>query len=202
MPDKFQNKYRIASARLSTWDYGSNAAYFITICTANRQHYFGEIINGEMQLSKVGEIANECWMNIPAHFSHFYLDAFIIMPNHVHGIVVIDKPYSVETGQVPIVETGYALSLPQSPQPNTETELQSQSQPPHFRFRNQGKNTISSMVGSFKSAVTKRCNENNLLFGWQSRFHDHIIRNKDEFQRIRNYIINNPKNWKDDRWYS
>ena len=93
MPDKFLNRYRISSARLSNWDYSSNAAYFLTICTANRRHYFGEIINAEMRLSRIDEFANECWMNIPNHFPYFYLDAFVIMPSHVHGIVIIEKPY-------------------------------------------------------------------------------------------------------------
>jgi REP element-mobilizing transposase RayT len=190
MPDKFLNKYRISSVRLAKWDYSSNGSYFITICTAHRQHFFGEIINSEMELSQIGEYANQCWLNIPNHFPYFYLDEFIVMPNHLHGIVLIGKPYKdhdnrfgVETGHV---ETGHALSL------HAATSKQ-----PHLRFRNQGKNTISSMVGSFKSAVTKYCNENKLSFQWQGRFHDHIIRSRDEFHRIKNYIISNPANWKD-----
>jgi putative transposase len=161
MPDKFLNTYRIPSARLSNWDYSSNAAYFLTICTANRQHYFGEIINSEMQLSKIGEYATECWMNIPSHFPYFYLDEWVVMPNHVHGIVLIEKPFIYNIKRPEIIETRHALSLQQSPD---------ESKPPHFRFRNQGKNTISAMVGSFKSAVSKFCNENNLSFGCQSRF--------------------------------
>ena len=197
MPDKFLNRYRVSSARLSKWDYSSNAAYFLTICTARRQHYFGRIINSEMQLSKIGEYATECWMNIPAHFPYFYLDVFVIMPNHVHGIVLIEKPFIDNSKGPDIVETRHALSLRQ-PNCIESQKLESQSRPPHFRFRNQGKNTISAMVGSFKSAVTKFCNQNKLSFGWQSRFHDHIIRDKTEFYPIRNYIINNPANWKND----
>ena len=139
-------------------------------------------------------------MNIPNHFPYFYLDEFVAMPNHFHGIVLIEKPFIDNSRGFNIVETRHALSLQKS---NSEESQQraSESQPLHFRFRNQGKNTISAMVGSFKSAVTKFCNENNLLFGWQSRFHDHIIRDKHEFYRIRNYIINNPANWKQDQFY-
>jgi REP element-mobilizing transposase RayT len=199
MPDKFLNKYRIQSARLSNWDYSSNATYFLTICTADRQHYFGEVVNSEMQLSKIGEYARECWINIPNHFAYFYLDESVIMPNHLHGIVLIEKPYIDNSRGFGIVETRHALSQPQTNM--TESE-RLEFQTPHFRFRNQGKNTISSMVGSFKSAVTKFCNENKLTFQWQSRFHDHIIRDKDEYCQIRNYIVNNPSNWKDDRFYS
>ena len=184
MPDKYQNKYRIPSARLQTWDYSSNGAYFITICTAKRHHYFGEMINGEMQLSEIGKMANQCWLEIPEHFQFVSLDAFVVMPNHLHGIIIIDKPDNdgrVVDGSV--VETGHAPSLRERP-------------------RNLKKNSISAMVGSFKSAVTKWCNENNLSFGWQTRFHDHIIRDKDEFHRIRNYIINNPANWNKDKFFS
>jgi REP element-mobilizing transposase RayT len=201
MPDKFQNKYRISSARLSAWDYSSNGAYFITICTAKRQNYFGEIINAETHLSEIGKKVYECWYNIPNHFPHFYLDEFIIMPNHIHGIVLIEKPYIDNGKGFNVVETRHALSLRKTDtglsKPDTE-----ESKQPHPRFRNPGKNTISSMIGSFKSAVTKYCNENRLLFGWQSRFHDHIIKDNDEFHRIRNYIMNNPANWEADKFFS
>lgn len=93
MPDKFKNRYRIPSARLPNWDYSSNSAYFITICAVNRQHFFGKIKNDEIELSTIGEIANQCWLNIPNHFPYSYLDEFIVMPNHIHGIVLIEKPY-------------------------------------------------------------------------------------------------------------
>ena len=189
MPAKFKNRYRIQSARLSNWDYSSNAAYFISICTANRQHYFGKIFNAEIQLSVIGKYAYECWMNIRKHFPYFYLDAFVIMPNHVHGIVLIEKPYIDMGPALKIVETEHALPLQTTKQP-------------HPRFRDQGKNTISAMVGSFKSAVTRFCNENKFQFGWQSRFHDHIIRDTSEFHSTRNYILFNPGNWKDDKFYS
>ena len=197
MPDKFKNRYRIASSRLRNWDYSSKGAYFITICTRQRRHYFGQIINCEMQLSPVGQHAYECWLAIPDHFPHFYLDAFQIMPDHVHGILVIEKPFvnkgfdAPETGHV-AAETGHVLSL--LPQGNVDKQAAKQ----HFRFRNQGKNTISAAVGSSKAVVTKYCNENQFAFGWQTRFHDHIIRNAEELHSIRNYIINNPRNWKHD----
>ncbi|PLX18425.1 MAG: transposase, partial [Salinivirgaceae bacterium] len=99
---KYKNKYRIPSARLQTWDYGSNAAYFVTICTQNRTNYFGEIINQKMQLSELGQLANQFWIEIPNHFSFVNLGEFIIMPNHLHGIIIIDKNNdngSIETSQ-------------------------------------------------------------------------------------------------------
>ena len=145
MAEKYLNKYRISSTRLSTWDYSCNGAYFITICTVNRQHYFGEIINAEMHLSEIGELANQFWLAIPDHSPFVLLDAFVVMPNHMHGIIVIDKPNNNRGDK-------------QEPETQQPKQL-------HPRFRNQGKNTISAMIGSFKSAVTKYCNENKLPFG-------------------------------------
>src|SRR5690606_6294128 len=96
---KYQNKYRISSARAPFWDYGWNAAYFVTICTQNRIRWFGEIVETQnfstpkqIQLSEIGKIAEQCWQEIPGHFPFVKLGAFVIMPDHVHGIVIIDKP--------------------------------------------------------------------------------------------------------------
>ena len=89
--EKYQNKYRIPSARLPDWDYGSNAYYFVTICTGNRKHYFGKIHDHKMQLSPIGEIANTCWLEIPEHFPFIILHNNVVMPNHVHGIIQISK---------------------------------------------------------------------------------------------------------------
>jgi putative transposase len=198
MADKYLNKYRIPSARLPSWDYGSNGEYFITICTAKRNHYFGEIINDIMHLSEQGKKAFQYWLEIPDHFSFVSLDEFVVMPNHTHGIIIIDKPRGYDWDITPIVvETGHALSLCRSEQ----SDKTDQPTPCHPRFRNPGKNTISSIVGSFKSAVTNWCNENQYPFGWQTRFHDHVIRDKEEFHRIRNYIIDNPSNWNRDKFF-
>ena len=96
---KFQNKYRIESTRLKNWDYGRNAAYFITICTGDRQYFFGKIINDNMILNKSGSIAHRLWMDIPKHFPYIILDEFVVMPNHVHGILIIDKPISNDANE-------------------------------------------------------------------------------------------------------
>jgi REP element-mobilizing transposase RayT len=103
MSDKFQDIYRIPSARAEWWDYWNDAAYFVTISTAGREHYFGEIVNGYMQFLEIGQIAHQNWILIPVHFAFIKLEAFVVMPNHVHGILVID--HSVES---PPVETLHA----------------------------------------------------------------------------------------------
>ena len=88
---KFKNKYRIPSNRLKNWDYSTNAAYFITICTQNREHFFGKIINGEMHLNELGENATRFWLDIPIHFPFIELGNFVVMPNHMHGLLIINK---------------------------------------------------------------------------------------------------------------
>ena len=186
MQNKFKNKYRIPSARLQTWDYANNGAYFITICTQNREHFFGNIKNGIMQLSEIGKLAAQFWYEIPNHFPMVELGNFVVMPNHVHGILIIDK-----TNDEPFVETRQCLVS------NIETNSIIGSS----RFQNQGKNTISSIVGSYKSIVTKMSRQINPNFGWQSRFHDHIIRNSESFENIQHYIEQNPLNWKEDGFY-
>lgn len=89
--NKYRNKYRIPSTRLQKWDYGWNAIYFVTICTWHREHYFGEINNGAMCLSPIGTIANVLWHELKNHFNHIELDAFVVMPNHIHGIIAINN---------------------------------------------------------------------------------------------------------------
>ena len=197
--EKFNNKYRIESARAPWWDYGRSGAYFITICTKNRENYFGEINEGKMILSPTGVIVNLLWYEIPYHSQNVELDEFVVMPNHIHGILILngndlENNNNVETGQV--VETGHALSLRGETNPDLINNPNY-----HPRFRNPGKNTVSSIIGGYKSAVTKHANRLGFPNGWQSRFHDHIIRDDDEYQRIKNYISNNISNWEHDKFY-
>ena len=192
MPDKYQNKYRISSARLQHWDYGSDALYFVTICTQNREHYFGEIADGKMQLSETGKMSHRFWFEIPNHFPFVQLGEFVVMPNHVHGIIIIDKTgYDGDVRNDANVETQNFASLPpQTTTPPTRGNI----------FGPQSQN-LASIIRGYKIGVTKFARNNNIPFSWQSRFHDHIIRNHESFQRISNYIINNPVNWQDDKFF-
>ena len=184
MPDKYKNKYRIPSSRLQNWDYRQAGRYFITICTRNRKHYFGDITNGTMQLSSVGVIADILWHEIKHHAKNVDLGAFVVMPNHIHGIIKISD---AENSDATNVETGHALSL--------HKPIGQQ------RFQNIGKNSISSVVGSYKSAVTKHARRLEYEFDRQTRFYDHIIRNNESYGRISEYIMNNPRNWQNDKFY-
>ncbi len=303
--DKFQNKYRIPSARAIWWNYGWNGAYFITICTANMRHLFGEIKNGKINFSHLGIIADILWHEIPHHTSWVELGDFVVMPNHLHGILILNKPNGQRSGIErgtgnpdkigvgneeiwngnignnenhsndgndryktsgdansanengghgidgndknindrnsngddgiegdgidgnernindsngndrnvndgngdnrnknggdgnggdgiggDIVQTLHATSLP-IPQKNR-----------HMAAISPDSDSISTIIRSYKSAVTKHANRLGLENGWHPRFHDTIIRDDRAYQKISNYIVANPENWKGDKFHS
>lgn len=221
--DLFKNKYRIPSARAQWWNYGWNGAYFITICTQNREHYFGEIQNGNRVLSPMGVIADILWHEIPNR-SHFVeLGDFVVMPNHIHGILIIDNPVggALRCDDVTLrpndvvavpVETLHATSLQhsqtrQQSQTQTQQQLKSQQQSQSHGANKKMSDispkskTVSTIIRSYKSAVTFHGNRLGLNNGWQPRFHDHIIRDDKEYQRISDYITTNPENWESDRFH-
>jgi len=183
MPDKYKNKYRIPSARLQSWDYGSDGAYFITICTQDRIHFFGEVENGEMLLNEAGLLAEQLWLQIAAQFKFIELGNFVVMPNHVHGILIINKN-----------------DVPDTP-PTDE-----RANEPRGGFAGDKNpmlnDNISRVVRWYKGRccfdIRKTCKD----FEWQTRFHDHIIRDADSFETIQDYIANNPQNWKQDKFYN
>ncbi len=227
--EKFKNKFRIASTRLQHWDYANEGAYYITICTKDRIHYFGEIKNGVMHYSPVGVIANVLWFEIKNHAKNVELGEFTVMPNHIHGIIILqngntivgdtdspDGAGNIDVDPDPPVETRHALSLRSDsesdsnsdpnpgPGPGTDPHHPSNDQPQtpgQQRFQNQGKNTISSIVGGYKSSVTKHANRLGLDFGWQPRFYDNIIRDAESFDNISNYIQKNAENWEEDKLF-
>jgi putative transposase len=210
MTDKFQNKYRIPPARLQSWNYGLQASYFVTVCTAERVHFFGEVINGEMILSDIGKIVEEQWTATPEirPDMNLELDAFCVMPNHFHGIIIIgDNQFNRgtnamhRTNAMRCRDAMHRVSTPKTDRvsaPKTDRVLTAPLA--GNKFGAQSKNLASIMRG-FKSAVTVAAKSVDKNFKWQTRFHDHIIRNDAEFQRIREYIIENPRNWEKDMFY-
>jgi putative transposase len=220
MSDKFQNKYRISSARLKNWDYGSNAIYFVTICTQNREHYFGNIADGKMELSETGKIAQRFWVEIPIHFPFVKLGEFVVMPNHVHGIIIIDKPIKLDNddcivaigdsiGDVrcdAIVETpnlGVSTTIPTATIPTTTIPMHTNETTKTAAASQKWKPKIlGSIINQYKRICTINARKIDDGFAWQSRFYDHIIHNHESFRRISNYIINNPVNWQDDKFFN
>jgi len=178
----FANKFRINSTRLLDWDYSSNGFYFVTICTKDKEQYFGEIqtashpenetqnaLSGNetqnlasLQATDIGRIALQYWTEIPVHFPFVELDEFIIMPDHLHGILLFNK------------------SEQSTWQPNTAGP-QSQN--------------LASVIRGFKAGVKAYATTNDIEFQWQPRYYDRVIRNSNELERIRKYIADNPNNW-------
>jgi len=188
----YSEKHRRRSIRLSGYDYSQPGAYFVTICTLNRACLFGDIVNGVMQLNPIGRMVQECWRAIPQHFPHVVLDAFVVMPNHVHGILVI-----VEKTNAGAAHSAGAM---RSVGATHASPLQNDNTP--TRPRGPKRQSIASIVGSFKSAVTKCINEYRGTPGapvWQRNYYEHIIRTEESLNRIREYILQNPLRWHLDR---
>lgn len=199
MVKKFKNKYRIESTRLQNWDYGWQANYFITICTKNREHYFGEISEGKMQLSKIGEIAETEWQKTfeMRPDMNLFQGEFVVMPNHFHAVIGIgENQYNTD---ISTMHCGSGETTMHCGSGKITMHCDSTDKPKN-KFGPQSKN-LAAIVRGFKSAVTINARKINPYFCWQSLFHDSIIRNKTSFDRVKNYIINNPLKWKEDDYH-
>jgi putative transposase len=181
----FGNKFRNHSTRLKGYDYGANGVYFVTICTLNKVHYFGEIVgtdycpsllktanliirtdnNPSLQYTPIGITAKEYWLEIPLHYPYVKLDEFVIMPNHIHGILKLNRP-------------DYASGNPNQFGPQS--------------------GTLGAIIRGYKASVKRFANLHKLEFNWQSRFYDIIIKDQQDLWAIKNYIQANLSNWKKD----
>lgn len=177
--------------RLKNWDYRWKGSYFITIVAKDWKHHFGEIVEGKMELSEIGKFAHKFWDEIPAHFPHVDLDVFVVMPHHVHGILRIMKDVS---GKDPRdAEPEYSLDEEEDSEESSESMTSILSM--HFSSVSPKSGSVSTIIRSYKSVVTKNSRLINPEFAWKPKFHDHIIRNPHSFLNIRRYIVNNPAKW-------
>lgn len=186
----YKNKYRIPTAR-ATWHDYKGGSYFVTICTKDRESYFGHIFDGQMTYTDLGISANDCLQAIPLHFPDAEIPVSIVMPNHIHAIIIINAP-------APHVETQNFASPKQIPTHHPETQnFASLQRETIQKFGPQSRN-LASIVRGFKIGVTKYANNHDISFAWQPRFHDHIIRSQYEMNCIGDYINNNVAQWKED----
>ena len=172
--------------RLPEFDYSQPGAYFVTIVTQNRKPFFGSITNGEMILNELGRTIADLWVAIPVHFPNVEPGEFVVMPNHIHGIIVITfgVGHDNEEGtlQETIVGATHASTIPK----NTNGPKSG---------------SISAIIGSFKSAATKLFHaipEHSRERLWQRNYYEHVIRNERDYQAISDYILANPINWEKD----
>ena len=168
-------RHKRRSIRLPRYDYSSKGVYFITICTHQHLCIFGDIIDGQMQLNAAGRKVQIYWSDIPEHFPQVSLDEFVVMPNHVHGILFMkDAPVGAKNFS----------PLQQSLQPRGTSK------------------TVGSVIRGFKIGVTKWVRKNTTIQNvWQRNYWEHIIRSEPELKGLREYIRNNPKRWTLDRLY-
>jgi len=160
------------SLRLREYDYSQAGAYFITICTKNRECTFGDVLDGDMVLNDAGRVVAEEWMKSADVRNEIELDAFVVMPNHLHGIVLIRR------GDRPVAPTSEPIPV-SGPKPKS----------------------IGSFIAGFKPTVTKRINELRNTTGaklWQRNYYEHVIRDEGDLNRVRQYIMDNPARWAED----
>jgi len=164
------------SIRLKGYDYKQAGAYFVTVCTRDRTCFFGDVVDGEMQLNDTGRAVRASWNELPARFQNVVLDAFVVMPNHIHGIVIVGAQFIAPTNssQPPIANTDQG-AINRAP-------------------------TLGQIVRKYKAVTTRLIRQTaNTTFAWQRNYYEHIIRDDESLNRIRRYILDNPSRWAFDR---
>jgi len=172
-----KEKHCRKTIRLKGWDYSNIGAYFMTICTYNRECLFGDISSSTMQLNEYGQITMECWKWLSCQYTYIEIDEWAVMPNHLHGIVIING--DCRGGS------------------RTDCRGGSRTAPTDVIKHK----PLGRLIGAFKTVSTKQINIIRNISGvpvWQRNYYEHIIRNEDELNRIRQYIIENPFRWEDD----
>ena len=185
VPDRQRHHRR--SIRLQGYDYSQSGAYYVTLCTQDRACLFGEVVDGGMHVNGAGRMASDVWHALPDRFPTIDLDAFVIMPNHIHGVVVIaDDNNLVGAGLVPAHDV----------------------MPVNTRATTRVAPTLGDVIGAYKSVVTVQYARAVNVRGWprfrkrlwQRNYYEHVIRNAESLNRIRQYILDNPRHWYEDRY--
>jgi len=229
------------SPRLKGWDYSRSGKYYVTIVTKLNVCWFGEVVEGEMRYSALGEIARNDWLEIPEHHKHVELGEFIVMPNHVHGILIlnakladtdvqlnvrtahsheanvedplnvrtahsheahVEDPFNVRTPHARVAQRVDPMKIhsAHAPEARIVYPLNVRTTPKgYFSTISPKQDSVSVAIRTYKAAVTTWARENGFVdFGWHGRFHDHVIRNEQDYRRIADYIRSNPRQWNDD----
>ncbi len=212
--------------RVPGYDYSQAGAYFVTICTLKKVPFLGEVVDGRMVLSRIGRVAEKFWLEIPDRFTTAELDEYVIMPDHVHGIIVLTDDgrggHTPRRGAAEPKEdslTGRHLIYQMRPVKEKAVDERLINRPRSDPQEKDGygrhtprrvpttlkplaKGSISSIVNHYKGNVKRYCNKNGMAdFAWQRRFFDHVIRSESGLNKIRRYIGNNPARWQLDKDY-
>ena len=187
-------KHRRRSIRLRGYDYTQPGGYFVTIVTQNRERLFGEVVNGKMVLNTFGQIIDYQWQRLPQHFGHIRLDAYQIMPDHFHGIIIITKKAGSEQGN-DARDTGDGDGSGTTRNRQAQRRIQPH---PDTRLNGTAPGSLGAIMQNFQSVTTRKINRIRKTPGqklWLRNYWEHIIRDENDLNRIRKYIINNPLHW-------
>jgi REP element-mobilizing transposase RayT len=190
--------YHRRSIRLKHYDYSQPGFYFITICTQNKLKFFGEVKHGEMRLNDAGRMVEMLWQEIPKYYRRFNIREFIVMPNHIHGIIEIKHDF---VGADPCVCPKENKDIPGG--------MNNNSIRPVSASTDKIKMSLSEIVQRFKTLTTRKYIDGVKLYDWpafnkrlwQRNYYEHIIRNENSYLKIAEYIINNPKTWEKDEYF-
>ena len=203
-PEKHHRK----SIRLTGHDYSQTGAYFVTICTRDRECLFGDVIKKQMILNGNGNIARQSWIELFKKFNNIRSPAFVVMPNHIHGIIIIQRQVKVDKTQENQSD-GRGLIHQTHPHPqgdkNYDQDLINQAsttdmvQQSEWILMENPALTLGKIIRHYKALVTSKIRKNGATyFQWQRNYYDKILRNSKEFEQKCNYIKNNPSNWERD----
>jgi REP element-mobilizing transposase RayT len=178
-----QKRYR-RSTRLQGYDYSQPGAYYVTICVRERRKLFGDIVDGEMRLNEVGKVAEWIWKALPQYFPSVEVDQFVVMPNHLHGILVLSEAFT----DVPMSDPGTSKNaISKQAFPMTMSSVAP---------------TLGQIIRKFKALTSYYLHAVGAAeFAWQERYYEHVVRNDQDLKRIREYIVNNPARWAEDDLY-
>ena len=170
-------------------DYSKPGFYFVTICTQEKEEILGKVVGEKMELNDLGRIVKECWLDLPDHYRCCRLHEFVIMPNHVHGIIEIAGSPNVGQGSY----VGAGLKPARTLRNEEFKPVRSLSHPARSY-------SLSEILRAFKTFSSRTINQKfpDGLFQWQRSFHDHVIRDKGELTAITRYIVENPRHWSED----
>lgn len=172
IPNRYNpEKNHRRSIRLRDFDYAQAGAYFVTICTQNRECFFGAAVNGEIQLNDAGRLVYSSWQKLASRIVNISLDAFVVMPNHIHGIILVGAQFI-------------------APSAALDTNLGAMNRTP----------TLGEIVRTYKASSTRHIRDAaNAKFAWQQNYYEHVIRDEESLNRIQQYILDNPARWDLDR---
>ena len=187
MSDKSE-KYNRRSIRLQSYDYTQPGPYFVTICIQDRKCAFGKIVNGEIHLNHVGQMIQSIWLTLPERFPGVKLDQYLIMPNHLHGIITLRETQFITPND------SYISKIPD--------RFKDDKYIKDYQGEKNPAPTLGEVIRTFKAATTYCIHTGGMPgFCWQHRYYEHIIRNDDDLNRVRQYIIDNPTRWTEDNLF-